>query len=81
MPAVTLFWKLKGEPIASTHSPGRSLLGSPIFTVGRFLASIFSSATSDLSSVPTTLAWNSRRSVSRTITRVALSTTCVLVRM
>ena len=40
MPAVTLFSNLNGEPMASTHSPGRSFDGSPSRTTGRFLPSI-----------------------------------------
>ena len=50
MPAVTLFSKPNGEPIAMTHSPGRSFDGSPRRTVGRFFASILSTATSVRSS-------------------------------
>ena len=46
MPAVTLFSKLNGEPMASTHSPGRSFGGSPMRTTGRFLPSILITATS-----------------------------------
>ncbi len=46
MPAVALFSKPNGEPIASTHSPGFSSEGSPMRTTGRFLASILMTATS-----------------------------------
>ena len=46
MPAVTVFSKPNGEPIASTHSPGFSFAGSPMRTVGRFFASILMTATS-----------------------------------
>ena len=46
MPAVALFSKPNGEPIASTHSPGFSCDGSPMRTVGRFFASILMTATS-----------------------------------
>ena len=81
MPAVTLFSKPNGEPIATTHSPGRSFDGSPRRTVGRFFASIFSTATSVCSSTPTTFAVYSRRSVVFTVTSSAFSTTCALVRM
>ena len=81
MPAVALFSKPNGEPMASTHSPGLELRGSPSFTIGRFLASILITATSVRSSAPMTLAGNSRRSVRRTVTSSAFATTCVLVRM
>ena len=81
MPAVTVFSRPKGEPIAATHSPTLAFEGSPIRTVGRFLASIFTSATSVRRSTPITFAWNSRLSVSLTVTSVASSTTCALVRM
>ncbi len=63
IPAVTVFSKPNGEPIATTHSPTRSLLGSPKATFGSALASILSTATSVRRSVPMTLALNSRLSV------------------
>ena len=50
-------------------------------TVGRSLASIRSTATSVSLSEPSTLARNSRLSVSLTVTSLALATTCALVRM
>ena len=57
MPAVTLFSKPNGEPIATTHSPGlqlgRDRRSSP---TGRFLASILMTATSVRLSMPMTLA-------------------------
>ncbi len=81
MPAVALFSKPKGEPMASTHCPGLMREGSPSFTIGRLLALILITATSVRSSAPMTLAGNSRRSVRRTVTSSALATTCVLVRM
>jgi hypothetical protein len=81
MPAVTLFSKPNGEPMASTHWPGLMREGSPSFTVGRLVALILITATSVRSSAPITLAWNSRRSVSRTVTSSASATTWVLVRM
>ena len=46
MPAVMVFSKPNGEPMATTHSPTRSLSGSPIFTFGRSVASILITATS-----------------------------------
>ena len=66
MPAVTVLSRPKGEPMASTHSPTRSLLGSPIGSTGRLVASIFSKATSVFLSEPMSLALNSRLSVSVT---------------
>ena len=79
MPAVIVFSRPKGLPIANTHSPTLSFSGSPMATLGRLAASIFSSATSVRLSVPTTLALNSRRSASLTLTSSAPSTTCALV--
>src|SRR2546429_8786438 len=81
MPAVALFSKPNGAPIASTHSPTLSERDSPSLTVGRSLAEIFRIAMSDLGSTPTTLAVYSRRSVRRTVTSLAPSTTCALVMM
>ena len=49
--------------MASTHSPTLSLRESPIFTVGRSLASILITAMSVFVSMPMTLAVYSRRSV------------------
>ena len=79
MPAVTVLSRSKGEPMAITHSPTRSLPTSPKRTVGRPLASILSTATSVRLSAPTTLALNSRLSVRRTMTSSAPSTTWALV--
>src|SRR6266699_1195835 len=81
MPAVALFSKPNGAPIASTHSPTLSERDSPSLTVGRSLAEIFRIAMSDLGSTPTTLAVYSRRSVRRTVTSLAPFTTCALVMM
>ena len=81
MPAVAVFSSPNGEPMASTHSPICSSLSSPMLTTGRFLASILMTATSERASVPITLAGNSRRSVSFTVTSSACDTTCALVRM
>src|ERR1700730_12245688 len=81
MPAVALFSKPNGAPIASTHSPTLSPRESPSFTVGRSLAGILMIAISDFGSTPTTLAVNSRRSVRRTVTSLAPWTTCALVMM
>ena len=81
MPAVTLFSKPKGEPIARTHSPTRSLFGSPRRTTGKPVASIFIKAMSVRLSVPMTLALYSRLSVNRTVISSALSITCEFVRI
>src|SRR3989440_814482 len=81
MPAVALFSKPNGAPIASTHSPTLSARESPILTVGRSLAGMRRIAISDFGSTPTTLAVYSRRSVRRTVTSLAPSTTCALVMM
>ena len=81
MPAVAVFSKPNGEPIASTHCPALRREGSPSRTIGRLLALILITATSVRSSAPITLAGNSRRSVSRTVTSSAFATTWVLVRM
>ena len=66
MPAVTVFSRPNGEPIATTHSPTRTLFESPIVIVGRFAALIFTTATSVRSSTPISFALNSRLSVSVT---------------
>src|SRR5580700_7001452 len=81
MPAVALFSKPNGAPIASTHSPTLSPRESPSLTVGRSLAAILITAISDLVSTPTTLAVYSRRSVRRTVTSLAPLTTWALVMM
>jgi hypothetical protein len=81
MPAVTVFSSPKGEPMAITHSPTFRRLTSPIFTKGRPVASIFTTATSVRLSAPMMRALNSRLSVSVTMTSSAPSTTCALVMM
>ncbi|MNO07042.1 hypothetical protein D3C81_2290820 [compost metagenome] len=63
MPEVTVESRPNGEPMASTHCPFFSFLGSPITNGVMSLASILMSATSVRSSVPMTLALNSRPSV------------------
>ncbi|MNC92270.1 hypothetical protein D3C83_86650 [compost metagenome] len=76
MPAVTVFSKPNGEPIATTHSPTLSLPGSPNLTAGSApVGSILISAMSDRLSLPITLALNSRLSVSLTVISSAPSTT------
>ncbi|MCC2673941.1 MAG: hypothetical protein K0R58_888 [Ramlibacter sp.] len=80
MPAVTVFSRPNGEPIAITHSPTFSLLTSPIRTNGRPVASILMTATSvRLSGVPITFALNSLLSGKVTSTSSAPSTTCAFV--
>ena len=81
MPAVIVFSKPNGEPIATTHSPTFSLFGSPKRTAGRPVASILITAMSVRRSAPITLALNSRLSVKRTLISSAPSITCALVRM
>ena len=81
IPAVTVFSKPYGEPIATTHSPTFTSSAAGSFTVGRSFASIFSTATSLARSKPTTLALYSRLSVSFTVTTDASATTCALVRI
>ncbi len=66
MPAVTVLSRPNGEPIATTHSPTRTLFESPIATAGRLVALILTTATSVRSSTPISLALNSRLSVSVT---------------
>ena len=81
MPCVAVCSKPKGAPMASTGSPTPSCLGSPRRTVGRFLASMRSTATSVTGSLPSTLAEYSLRSLSLTVTSLASRTTCALVRI
>ena len=80
MPAVTVFSKPNGEPIATTHSPTLSFAGSPKRTAGSgVLASILRSAMSVRLSAPISFALNSRLSVNLTVISSAASTTCALV--
>ena len=77
----------EGEPLAERIADGQHPLADPgVVAVAerhrrQDLASILSTATSVLGSVPMTLALNSRRSSSRTVTCSAPSTTWLLVRM
>ena len=66
MPDVTVESRPNGEPMASTHCPFLSFLGSPMTSGVMPLASTLIRATSVRSSVPMTLALNSRPSVSVT---------------
>ena len=83
MPAVTVNVNAspRGLPIASTHSPMRVESELPNETLGRPVAGILMTATSVEGSVPTVRAVNSRLSRRRTVTRLAPSTTWLLVRM
>ncbi len=54
MPAVTVFSKPNGEPIASTHSPTLSLVASPKRTSGRPAASTLTVSLTLISSAPST---------------------------
>ena len=67
--------------MATTHSPTRVALESPSFRNGRFVASTFTSATSERLSAPITFAFISRLSVKRTWITSAFSITCALVTM
>lgn len=80
-PAETLLSNPNGEPIASTHSPTFKSRVPPRCITGRPLAAIQSTATPVFGSEPNTLATNSRRSVSSTVTSLASRTTWALVRI
>src|SRR3979490_595475 len=67
MPAVTVFSRPKGEPIAATHSPTRALEASPIRTVGRFFESILTRAPAVRGHTLAGFAVNSRLSWSLTV--------------
>ena len=83
MPEVTVNWSCppSGLPMASTHSPTRAASLLPSAAGVRPSASILRTATSVFGSVPITLALKSRRSSRWTVTRLAPSTTWLLVRM
>ncbi len=81
MPAVTVLPDPSGAPIVITGSPARTFAESPMRTNGSFVAVTRSTATSLCGSTASTVALNSRRSVSRTVTSVASSTTCAEVRI
>lgn len=56
IPAVTVFWRVKGQPNATTQSPGRSLLEVPNFAVGNGVFElIFTIAMSECRSAFTTV--------------------------
>ena len=79
MPAVTVFSRPKGDPMATTHSPTFRRSLSPMRTKGNPVASSLTTAMSVRRSVPTMRALNSRLSVKVTSTSSAPSTTCALV--
>src|SRR5437867_1111164 len=81
MPRVTVEFRPKGFPTASTYSPTCNLVASPQETVGRFCPSIFTTARSVFGSAPTILPENSRLSGSVMVTVRAPSITWWLVRM
>ena len=79
MPAVTVERRLYGLPIASTHSPRRSLSESPNGIVGSPWASTFIRATSVAGSAPISSALNVLLLVRVTSISVAPSITWLLV--
>src|SRR3546814_20320331 len=82
MPAVTVPPRPNGLPIATTQSPTRRASESPNFTNGNSLpsfGSIFSTATSVLGSVPSSLAGNSLSSYRRTVISSASAITWLFV--
>jgi hypothetical protein len=81
MPVVTVWSRPNGLPIAITGSPTCSLSESPNGSVGRPVASIFSSAMSVLPSLPTTRARCSLWSPRWTTISAASRTTWKLVTM
>src|SRR5215831_14590825 len=81
IPAVTVFSNPNGEPMATTHSPTLSLLGSPNRTAWSPDASILIRPTSVRRSTPMTRALNSRLSLNFTVISSAASTTWAFVRM
>ena len=81
MPAVAVFSKPYGEPIASTHSPTSRSLRVAERHDRQVLGVDLEHRDVGLRIEPSTLALNSRRSVSLTVTSLASRTTCALVRM
>ncbi|VWB81404.1 hypothetical protein BME24068_03861 [Burkholderia metallica] len=81
MPAVTVLPEPSGAPIVITGSPARTFDESPTRTNGSFVALTRNTATSLCESTASTVALNSRRSVSRTVTSLASATTCAEVRI
>src|ERR1700744_5944045 len=80
IPAVTVPPRPNGVPIATTHSPGRTVPESPSWVYGSvFLASPFSTAMSVRGSRPSTFALTSVPSSSVTDTLLASFTTWLLV--
>ena len=81
MPAVTVEFRLKGLPTASTHWPTFTSSELPYFMKGRLSAFTFSTARSVLGSAPTSSASNLRLSSSTTSILEAFSMTWLLVTM
>ena len=81
MPLVTVWPTPNGLPIASTLSPTSSWSELPSTITGSLSSVIFSTARSVSGSVPITLAWVRRLSLSITSISSAPSTTWLLVRM
>ena len=79
MPAVMVDCRSNGEPIASTHSPSLRAFDEPNGSVGSPSASILTSATSVVGSVPIVSASKLRPSLSFTRSLVAPSTTWLFV--
>ena len=75
IPVVTVLSNPRGLPIAIAHSPGLSRSELPKATAGKLFASILTTATSVTGSLPKTLPWYLRPSLSITDTVSAPSTT------
>ncbi len=81
IPEVTVWSKPNGEPMARTQSPTRADALLPFWSGRYWVESTLITATSDLGSVPTTLASNSSPSKNWTLISPAPSTTWLLVTM
>ena len=75
MPAVTVWFRPKGLPIAMTQSPTSSVSESPSSTKGRLAASTLIRAISISWDLPISFASITRPSESATLMSLALSTT------
>ena len=81
MPAVTVDLRLRGAPMASTHSPISTASDLPMVAVFRPLASILMTAMSVRGSEPTSSASYSRLSLKVTVSLLASPATWWLVSM